>query len=66
MKNIFIFNNLIEIGSGISRYENKKHSAFPQFYHNRICDWMNIYGIRFRHKYFYIIIKNLNQWIKSR
>lgn len=59
MTNIIFRCKWFDIQTGYNKYENKCHSIFPQFYHNRVCEWFDIYGIKFRRKYFFITINHV-------
>ena len=52
----FIRTPLFEIGRTIIHRPNNKHSRI-EFYHKKMSWWINIYGVRFKHIGFYIMLK---------
>lgn len=52
----FIRNKLFEIGRTVITKPRKK---FIEFYHRRLSWWLNIYGVRFKHYGYYIMLKKI-------
>ena len=50
----FIKNSFIEIGRTIIRKHNNKRI---EFYHKKLSWWLSVYGVRFKHVGYYIMIK---------
>ena len=54
----FIKTRFFEIGRTIIHKPIGKPLAF-EFYHKKISWWINIYGVRFKHVGFYIMLKKV-------
>lgn len=54
----FIKTRFFEIGRTIIHRPIGKSLAF-EFYHKKISRWINIYGVRFKHVGFYIMLKKV-------
>ena len=50
----FIANSLFEVGGTFIKKPRKK---LIELYHKKLAWWINVYGIRFRHLAFYVILK---------
>ena len=52
----FIRTRLFEIGRTIIRKPKNKLLTI-EFYHKKISSWIHIYGIRFKHVSYYLMLK---------
>jgi hypothetical protein len=52
----FIKNRLFEIGRTVVTHPRKKKI---EFYHKTLAWWIEIYGVRFKHKCYYIMFKKI-------
>ncbi len=40
---------------------NETVYIIPQFYHNKVCIWYDIYGMKFYKRIYYIVISHINK-----
>jgi hypothetical protein len=52
----FIKNRLFEIGRTVITSPRKKTI---EFYHKKLTWWIDIYGIRFKHNGYYVMLKKI-------